>query len=487
VRDLVEASVVTWVGAVALMVAAVVRGKVFAVVLGPGGVGAMAQLVMFGNFVGVVGSMSLGVGIAQRIAACTGAGGAIERRRIVQTSLVATTLLGAALAIVVWLAAAPVAAFLLPDGGRSYAGDLRLFATGVVFLALAPNLQFVFAGFGAARWSSLTDVATALASVIGALLLVPLFGFVGAVALLVLTQVARVAVQIGTVRWRFPDCLRSFPDSADRVAFSATFPALVGIGVASMAMTGSDTLVQLLVRSLIVKLYGVAANGFYQAAAGASNQVLVMSMGFLTSYAFARVNAGATSQVRSERTNEAFHLSALVLIGGGSAVILLRELYVRVLLSSQFLPGTAYFAPQAAGEVLKQLGQAVSLGMLLTAGVKNWLFLGGVWVFSNAVFAALLLPLGPAMLPWPYAVSGLVYFATAWWMMARKDRLVISAHNLWLLVSGVALLALFAFAPASLPVRASCFVVLAGWVWFALGRYRRPAFEKVRGWLGEGP
>jgi O-antigen/teichoic acid export membrane protein len=470
-RDLVRASFVTWIGAGSVMLASLIRGKVLAVELGPSGVGILSQLTGFSSLVGIAGSLSLGNGIAQFIARYVGERTGDDVRRIAQTSVVITGLVGFFLSIVVWIAAHRISELLF-NGDISQKDSIRVMALGIVAMSLTLNLQAVLNGHGAAAISSLTDVMTAIATIGFTLLLVGLMGFSGAVLSIVFIQFARLIVQLTGLHWKYPDVLKGMPRFLDWTSLRTFLTALLRIAGASAIMSLSDSSAQLFVRSQIIRLYGAEANGLYQAAFGASSQVLVVSMGFVSSYAFALVNSASTSEERSNYTNQAFQLALLVLVSGASGLILFRDIYIHLLLSSNFLQSGGYFASQALGETFKQMGLVIGLAVLLTSGVRVWMGIGLFWALSNIFLSLIILPIGVWTLPLPYLLSSIIYFSLSWYVMARNDRFKMMKRNIYTLFSAIILLLLLAISDltwvTSLLGLSSFFI----WFWYALGNYR---------------
>lgn len=469
-RELAKATLLTWIGTAAVMLAAVIRSKVLAVTIGPAGVGTVAQLFTFVTFIGGIGSLYLGSGVAQNIARLSGDGGDDDVRRIVQSGLAVVALVSLILALLVIAFAPNIAKHVIGVG----ATDVRLFrlaAASVLLFGLIRHLEAVYSGLGAASLTSAAHIATALATVILSVSFTRLWGLEGAIAALTLTYLVSLSVQLMLLHWRRPDVLGGMLRYLDRRAFRVILPMLLRIGAVSFIMGSADSGVQLLVRSRIIALYGVEANGLYQAAFGASNQLITSSMGFIASYAFARVNNATTSSERTSRTNQAFRLGLVIVTGGVSLLAFSRYFYIRLLLSPSFYAAAPFFVVQAIGEALKQLGLVVGMAVLLTAGLHRWLTLGLFWALSNLVLSFTILPLGQWTLPIPYCLSGLGYFLLSYRIISSSDGFLLTRRNALALLSALPLVGAFLLASYNILWLTVALALALAWGWLALGDY----------------
>jgi O-antigen/teichoic acid export membrane protein len=489
VRDLVKGTVVTWLGAGALLLAALVRGKVFALSLGTAGVGIVAQLSGFTALAGSIGSLSLGSAVAQQVARFRGLGAQDDARRVIQTATFVSGALGVLLSAAAWVAAPSLSRWLFAGDG-SYAWAVRLVALGIAFFSVGPNLQSVFFGYGAALYSSLADVATAVLTVLLVVALVPRFGVTGAVVTLVAIAAGRSIAQTVGISRREPRAFSRFPSAVDRRALREILPMLLAIAAASVVMATTDSGAQLFIRTRIIRWYGVEENGLYQAAFAASSQVLVNGMSFVAAIAFARVNSAPTRPLRWQTTNEAFRLALIITTVGTCALIALRDPYIHLLLSRQFLPARQYFPLQAAGEAIKQLSMTAGLALLTTAGVIPWLGVGLLWSLVNVAGAVFLLPLGRWAVPLPYFIGAVTHFAVSWWAMIHFDGFRMSRLNALLLAGSAAVVVAMVGLPEGTAGAFARVALMAGWLWFAVGEFRGPLRQyltsragMVRGYL----
>jgi O-antigen/teichoic acid export membrane protein len=478
-RDIVKASFITWIGAGAMIIAALVRGKVFAIELGPAGVGTISQLSGFVVAASVVGSLSLGSGIAQYVAKFAGKGEMEDIRRVVQVSIALTLVLGVLLTLMVWFTASHWSRWLF-NGDETYASYIRLFSISIVCFSLTPTIQAVLNGLGEAFISSTVEIILTPIIIVSTFFLLKWWKIEGAILCLILISILRIAGQVAGLLRKHRDLFTNMFRLIDRRAVRKILSGLIKIAIGSFIIQQSDAAVQLFVRSRIIHLYSLEVNGLYQAAFAVSSQVLVPAMSFISAYAFSKVNSAKTRQERNQCTNEVLQLSFLVVVLGISALTLLRHTYIILLLSPKFLRSESLFPLQAAGEGFRQIGLAIGLGMILTSGVVTWVVVGLIWAASNAVFALIFLPMGFWALPLHYLISGIIYFTASWGVMSRYDQFAMNFQNKKILVSSFFLLILLSMLPFTFFAICSGFVMVIIWCWFALENYRQTILKELK-------
>jgi len=479
VRDLVKASFITWIGAAATILAALVRGKVFAVELGPVGVGTVSQLFVFVSAAGLVGSFTLGSGIAQYVAQFTGEGAREDIRRVVQTSIALTLILGMLLAVVVWFTASQWSRWLF-NGDAGYANYIRLFSLVIVAFSLAPTLQSVLNGLGEAFISSGVEILLTPIIIVTVVFLLKGWKIEGAILFFTLIAFLRVGCQVAALFRKHRDIFLGFFRFIDRRAIRQILTGLLKIAIGGVIIQQSDAAAQVFVRTRIIQLYSLEVNGLYQASFATAQQVLIPAMAFISTYAFSKVNSSKTSQERTQYTNEALQLSLLIVVSGISAIILFKHAYIILLLSPKFLRSESLFPFQAAGEGFRQLGLAVGMAMLLTSGVVTWVVVGLIWAGGNAIFALVFLPLGFWALPLHYLAGGFVYFIVSWAVMSRNDQFAMNLLNKQILFISLFFLALLALLPFTIIGITLGLLLLFIWLLFALGHYRHFVIGKLK-------
>jgi PST family polysaccharide transporter len=402
-RPVLKAAGASSTAAVVSALAGAVRVKVYAVFLGPAGIGVASQVQTVANTLQVLASLGVGVGVTREVARARGSGDEERAAAVVSTARGLGVALAIALALLLAALARPLSAFLI--------GDPRY---ALLLLLAAPALPCGTLGrvLGEAV-SGLRDyVLSAKAGIVGSLLalaipgiLVWRFGLPGAAASIPVVTFLSWLVLRRLVRAAHPWLARSGFTVRRDVA-----PTLMRVGAASLVLSLADQLVLLTVRARLIAREGASGNGLFQGVWGLSQTSLNVAVAFLMSYSFARVQESAAQEDRIRETNHALRTTLLLMAPVTAVMILGRFVLIEVFLSPAFRPAAPLFVWQASGDFLHAAGRALGVGVLAFASVRAWLLLG--LLGSGSFLVAFLLILERAGLlagPQAWLLSGFLY------------------------------------------------------------------------------
>ena len=257
-RRLARAAAASAVATVILAAGGVVRVKLYAVFLGASGLGVISQIQSLLNALAVLAMLGTGVGISREVARARGGAGAAASP---PTVLATARLLAGGTALLLAggmvLAAEPLSRLLL--GARDYRLLVGLAAPVLLFTILARLTTEALNGYGDYRRNAVGMIASAALSVSFALPLLWMLQLPGAVLALLLGSAGTWGVVHMLFRWGHPDAAgRGARPDRD------TARTLVRLGGVSLAIATADQLALLTVRSRLIHLHGVEANGLFQ-------------------------------------------------------------------------------------------------------------------------------------------------------------------------------------------------------------------------------
>ncbi len=324
-----------------------VRTKILAVLLGPGGVGLMG---LYGTITGLVGSVAgLGVGSSgvRQIAEAVGTGDqgriAVTIKTVRRVTLV-TGLLGMLLLITL-----SGSVSRLTFGNTRHTSDLALLSVVLFFGALSGGQAALIQGLRRIR-----DLAklTAWGAAFSTIFSIPLIYWLGedgivpfliAVALMGILSswwyARKITVQAVRVPW-------------PRLRQEAV--ALLRLGLVFMSSSLMTAAAMYFLRVIVVRQLGLEAAGFYQAASGLSNFYIGIILSAMGADFYPRLTAVGHDNAECNRlVNEQAEVGLLISVPGILATMVLAPLVIEIFYSAKFFPAVDVLRWQILGLFLR--------------------------------------------------------------------------------------------------------------------------------------
>lgn len=358
-RALLRSVFLIGLSTVATTAVAVVRNKMLAVVLGPTGVGLFAQMFGLQTFAAGIVPLGMQVGALRHIA--------LFRTRqperlapFVATSARLFLWMSLAAAALCFVGIGPLTAWVAGD--PAYRALLIAPILGIPFLVQQTTwLQFVQAGLDVRSYSR----ALMVTSVAGLVVLAPLvliWGLKGAsVHLLVFAVLGYLVARWSADRAMGPAMRREIEHAPfDREVIGT----LWRFGAANFIPFALTLAFPFVLRAQIVQDCGLSRNGLYQALFAISMQYLAIPLNAMTAYSFPRISQLRELSDINLEVNNATRVSVLFSAAGILAILLLRDVVVRLLFSERFLGTLVLFPVQMVGDLVKAVSFAVQLPLL---------------------------------------------------------------------------------------------------------------------------
>lgn len=346
-----------------------VRVKVVAMLLGPSGVGLVGLYVSATGLVSTVAGLGIGSSGVREVAEAHGSGDGEKIARTVKTlrrACWATGTLG-------WLLCAAL----------SYPLSVYAFGSGEHTLAVAILGATILIGAVSGGQSALIqgtrrigDLArmNVLGAVSGTLVAVGLYGWLGQKGI-VPVLIVTAAVNLG-FSWWFARKIPVAPVSLTWPETLGNSKRLIHIGVAFMYGAILAAVVDLMIRSLIVKKCGLDANGIYQAAWGISGMFAGFILNAMGTDFYPRLTAVANDNEHVNRlVNEQTEIGILLALPGLLVTLAFAPWAMHIFYSAKFLSG-AELLPWFVVGVFCQV-VSFPLGMIQMAkGATKWMYFG---------------------------------------------------------------------------------------------------------------
>lgn len=344
---------------------ALVRVKVVAMLLGPGGVGLVS---LYASAMGLIGTVS-GLGISSSAVrevvqaySKEDAEQAARTVRILRRACWATGILGWLLALAV---AKPVSQWMM--GTPEHAWAIAVLGVTLLIGAVSAGQMALMQGLRRIGDLARVNVLGALVSTVVAIGLYAWLGQDGVVPVLV----ASALVSLGFSYW----FARRVPVAMVAVSWSETIAGtrhLAGLGVAFMWSGILTAGIDMLTRSIITRQLGLDAAGIYQAAWGLSGLFAGFILGSMGADFYPRLTAVIHDKELAVRTvNEQTEVGIYLALPGLLATLAFAPLMMEFFYTKQFLPG----AELLPWMVLGVFGRVLSFPMgfiQLALGASRW-------------------------------------------------------------------------------------------------------------------
>ena len=397
---------------VILVVLGAVRTKIAAYLLGPAGIGIIAQASALRELLAVVCQLGSRSGYVDMVSDAHGRGDGPALRDALLAVLSIVGMMSGLVSLAVVLAAPQVAQWAFADPQRT---GLVLVALATVVLSVPRRaLSNTFLGvldYRSLLWIGLTE---SLVAIVAMAMLAHWFGIVGAVASFFFIEVAALAAAGWFLRRRV---LRPMG-----ISLRGAWPrrqAVVGL----LRLAGALSVTALVsagaiffVRGEIVERLGAEANGFYQVAWQVGQNYLGMVAVVLWGYGLPKVTRTRETPAEVLRLqNDLFRMIVAILPPGVVALLVLREAWIPLLFSEAFLPAASLMVLQLSGELVAMLRQSMNISLLphrrLGFMVLQPTLFWGLWGVGTTMGLSFF---GLAAAAGAYLASNLVMWVVSW-------------------------------------------------------------------------
>lgn len=390
---------------------ALVRVKVVAVLLGPGGVGLVSLYTSAMGLIGTVSSLGIGSSAVREVVQAyskENAEQAARTVRILRRACWATGVLGWMLALVL---AKPVSQWMV--GTPEHAWAVAVLGVTLMIGAVSGGQLALLQGLRRIGDLAKANVLGVLVSTVVSIGLYAWLGQNGVVPVMVVSAV----ISMGFSYW----FARRVPVAVVDVSWTETavgVQRLASLGVAFMwsgiLMAGLD----LLTRSIISRQLGLEAAGIYQAAWALSGLFAGFILGAMGADFYPRLTAVIHDRPLAVRVvNEQTEIGILLALPGLLATLAIAPLMMDFFYTKRFMPG----AELLPWMVLGVFGRVISwpVGFIQVAMGKSRWFIGSETIFIGiqATMVFWLVPmLGLIGAAYAFALANLLHVASVLWI-----------------------------------------------------------------------
>jgi PST family polysaccharide transporter len=440
VRRLVRSTALLGVGSAATIVAAILRAKILAALLGPQGTGVIAQLSTLTAVLVPLATLGMGNGVIAMIAEARSRGDLLLVRRIHATSLTLSLLVGVLLAILAALASPWLTDAIYHD--RAWMWVVLVGVATVPLSAIGSLRTTLLQGHEAV--SGMAGL-NAIVAAVGVASIVPLawfFGLTGAVLQLLVVAGAYVLVSGWLLRPHVPkaperEAAGPPPPRIDR----SLLRPLLRYGSSALVVGLSSTLTLLVLRSVLVSKLGLPQNGIYQVCVGISGLYMPLILNSITAVLWPQIAAQKEDEEIRKTMRDGVRLAFLLMTAATGAMLAGAPIWIPLFYSGKFLPALDLLPIQFLGDYFRTA--AWMFGIWLVP--KNWL---RPWVLFDIAYGVVMIVafwllvdrIGLRSVVFAYVAAHVTHAALHYFLARRSLGFRLGPDNRRLLLASFALL-----------------------------------------------
>ena len=457
-RRLIQSTALLGIGSAATVVAAILRAKVLAALLGPQGTGLLAQLSTLTAVLVPLATLGLGNGVTAMIAAARARGDAFLAGRVRSTALTLSWMVGLGFALLAALTSPWLADALFHD--RTKAWVVLIGAAAVPLSAISSLRVSILQGYEAVKSMAKLNAIIAAATIGTIAPLAWFFGLQGAVAALVVVAAIYLVVSGRMVAKE----ARGFDGPRTRIDRALLRP-LLRYGSSALLVGLSSTLTLLILRSALVSKLGLAPNGIYQVCVGISGLYMPLILNSITAIVWPQIAGHARDEETNVTMREALRLAVLLQTLIAGAMLAGAPLWIPIFYSGKFLPALDLLPLQFLGDYFRSVAWACGIWLVPKNRLRPWVLFDLVYGVAMLVTFWLLVDrVGLRSIVIAYVVAHISHTALHYALARKTLGFHLGPDNRRLLLASLALFAGFvAFMPRTLPGAGLGILALAAW------------------------
>jgi Na+-driven multidrug efflux pump len=417
--------------------AALIRGKLAAIILGTAGVGLFGQVDSFYRGLVQICILSTGAGVTRCVAELHAAGDAPGIRRAFWSITVFSVGLALLVVGLVLFSSRSLSGLVLGD--RRYGLFLAVVAIGLPMQALSDIMMGMLVGLRDLRGQVWVTAAYTAGGVVLYAILVFRYGLAGAIYSVLATAACTC---LASVLFLFKRrALELWHASGERLFDLRLLRSVLAIGLTGGIMAISDRVVVLAFRTILIKKFGLEANGLYQVVYSLSQLTIGMAFGFVSTYLIPTLSGMQDPERTHGEFSSALRLTLLIATLCSAVTILYGRFVILATYSSAFLGAVTLLRYQALGDFFRALTLLLSATIFSVHGWKPWFGIGMSFYGAYILFFSLFLPLfGFSAISIAYLLAHCASCCLAVFLFIRYTKISLLAGSGPLLIRSLALL-----------------------------------------------
>jgi len=417
--------------------AALIRGKLAAIILGTAGVGLFGQVDSFYRGLIQICILSTGAGVTRCVAELHGAGDTPGIRRAFWSITAFSVGLAVLVVGLVLLSSRSLSGLVLGD--RRYGVFLAIVALGLPMQALSDIIMGMLIGLRDLRAQVWVTAAYTTGGVVLYAILILRYGLAGAIYSVLAIAACTCLASVFFLYKRRAVELRHA--SGERRVDLRLLRSILAIGLTGGIMAISDRVVILVFRTILIRRFGLEANGLYQVVYSLSQLTISMAFGFVATYLIPTLSGMQDPERTHVEFSSALRLTLLIATLCSAVTILYGRFVILATYSSAFLGAMTLLRYQALGDFFRALTLLLSATIFSVHGWKPWFGIGMSFYGAYILFFSLLLPVfGFSAISIAYLLAHCASCCLAVFLFVRCTKMSFLAGRGPLLIRSLALL-----------------------------------------------
>ena len=380
--------------------------KLIAVKLGPEGLGLIGQL---NSFVLIVMTLSTGAitnGVVKYIAQYTG--DEEKQSKVIHAAITITIICTLLMSFVVAGGASFWSAYIF-NGNDTFFSVFIVFGLLLIFYSSFNLFVSILNGYQLYKQYSILNISTSIIGLLFAVLLIYVYGLLGAlyatvsyqsVVFFVILLFSKKYVKIKR------DKLFSFSDKS-------IYRGLISFSLMSIVSTLCVPYVQILIRKYLVSSCGAVEMGLYEGISRISLIYLTIITTTLSVYYLPRLSEISDKQELKKEIWQGYKIIMPILVSFCLVIYFFRELIIEIVFSESFNGIDSFFLPQLIGDIFKIASWLLAFIMLAKAMTRTFIITEVIFSLTLYAFSVLFVDYyGAIGAVYAYAVNYVLYLLT---------------------------------------------------------------------------
>lgn len=397
--------------------------------MGTFGVGIISQLNNLNSLSVFIGTVGIPLGITKIISELESENKWEDIRKIFLQLLLLLLLFSASIFVPIYLFSGRISQEIL--GSTEYSHFVSISLLGIPFLLCISIFDSFLRGLKKFKDYVKISIWLSLISVIITAVCIIYFNLYGAVYSILISSVVSFLFYLVFLIKKKVISLRDL--YLIRLPISPYFRVIFAIGLASLFVGLIEQFTTLVVRSIIIKEFGIDTNGIYQSVYAISNNyfnILYMSIGI---YLLPMLSGMKDRIAVNTEINKILKLTIVSLVPLTSITFVFREWIIVLLYNNAFLPGESLMMLNLTGDFFKALSWILGAWMIPAGKVKIWLILAilnPILNFTIFFIGINFTSLGIKSIVLSYAVASIVHFILVLHYSKKIQEFIFMAKNL---------------------------------------------------------